>query len=176
MGQEKTQTKLQLRERPILFSRRMVRAILNLRKTQTRRLVKTEACPYQKGDILYVRETWWQRPNGFPDRFPKLYYDASVVPWQHLPLKAAGWKKKPAIHLPKKDSRIKLRIEKVWQERLQDISAKDALAEGVDYGFYPLIAFSNLWNSIHKKPPRRWEDNPLVWVIKFELYEVKTWR
>jgi hypothetical protein len=56
-----------MRERPILFSGPMVRAILDGTKTQTRRVARpkrsiepmTDECPYgAPGDRLWLRETW----------------------------------------------------------------------------------------------------------------------
>ena len=80
-----------MRERPILFNTEMVKAILEGRKTCTRRAIKFSSGmtgrpigkagdssnplgvmypggikrpPYQRGDILYVRETWCSAYDG----------------------------------------------------------------------------------------------------------------
>lgn len=72
-------------ERPILFSGEMVRAILEGRKTQTRRIVSTRGvdpytkgihrrsdiqpdvrdCYIKEGDLLWVRETWCFKENPY---------------------------------------------------------------------------------------------------------------
>lgn len=35
----------------------------------------------------------------------------------------------------------------------------------------PVEQFSRLWDAIHRKPGTRWIDNPIVWVLTFELEE-----
>jgi len=136
-------------ERPILFSAPMVRAILDGRKTQTRRAVKRPAsldsleaspnypgewvpwvdgdpqesilCPYGvPGDTLWVRESWCAAdvPSGFC-----YMADHPGDP------RGLGWR--PSIHMPRKASRLTLRITNVRVERLQDISEADAIAEGL---------------------------------------------
>lgn len=160
------------KERPILFSASMVRAILAGRKTQTRRLAKgpvveslnhpqvdprqiLHACPYgAPGDRLWVRETWcpvyhgsyepWPRKEKTPEsfHFAFIQYNAD---YQFGGSDYDGfWR--PSIHMPRWASRITLEITGVRVQRLNDISDSDALAEGVsknDHGNYWVGEFSN---------------------------------
>lgn len=179
------------KQRPILFSIPMVEAILEGRKTQTRRIAKLQPfegeyymqiatdefvyvsknaysgpyqCPFGKvGDILWVRETW-----GVCSNLPLgtgYIYKADDYPKYMEPCK---WK--PSIHMPKDACRIFLKITDVRVERLQDISDEDAKAEGVktEYGSYR-HGFIQLWKSINGE--ESWNANPWVWVIEFERIE-----
>ena len=176
-----------MKERPILFSGPMVRAILDGRKTQTRRVIKSRykdsfgwgaakplilgsqedfdaryRCPYGKrGDKLWVREACYVESTGTANGYGRhiLYratdQDAPVSKWT------------PSIHMPRWASRITLEVESVRVERLQDISAKDAIAEGCcdPTSSTPKRAFEWLWESING--PGSWEANPWVWVVEF---------
>lgn len=133
-----------MKERPILFSGEMVRAILEGRKTQTRRILKPNSdspfqtkCPYgQPGDRLWVRETWAVRPDY--DRLPPSQCGDEGMWWRaSLSLCPDGYeachgKWRPSIHMPRWASRITLEITSVRVERLQDISEEDAVKEGIE--------------------------------------------
>lgn len=83
---------------------------------------------------------------------------------------------KPSIHMPKKYARIFLKIINVRVEKLQDITRKDVLSEGIREHavnqFHPhTCLFETLWNST-AKDGYKWEDNPYVFVYEFEKVEV----
>lgn len=140
-----------IKERPILFSAPMVRAILEGRKTVTRRPVKgaglkwleeftpeyvadpaNSLCPFGKpGDRLYVRETFNRTNPGGADgvyyyradgEFPKSIGGGKFT-------NAESWK--PSIHMPRIASRILLEITDVRVERLWDIDDEQSFAEGI---------------------------------------------
>lgn len=143
-----------MKERPILFNGRMVRALLAGTKTQTRRLVKpqpsilagdllcwkddaltddqmAERSPYGKpGDRLWVRETF-AKIAGQTQAWIETDYRATYTHGDRLG-DSLGIKKRwtPAIHMPRAASRITLEVTGVRVERLQAISEADAIAEG----------------------------------------------
>ncbi|MBN9356181.1 MAG: hypothetical protein J0I15_07020 [Herbaspirillum huttiense] len=153
------------------------------------------ACPYgQVGDRLYVRETC--KAEELDDGSDGVRYLADDT-FSHIRAGAEeteAWHKLfhyrgqqgavvPSIHMPRWASRIMLEITGVRVERLQDISAADALAEGIDaeaarttLSFVgmreicgPVAEFSVLWESING--PGSWDSNPWVWVVEFRRIE-----
>jgi len=172
-----------MKEKPILFSAPMVRAILEGRKTMTRRVVKTqpdnsnripwrakkcvvnirderisELCPYgQSGDRLWVREAWGLTSEG------------TVCFRADEPMSIVSrWR--PSIHMFRWASRIELEITGVRVERLQDISASDIEREGAITANTEinqvLPIWIKLWESING--PGSWDKNPWVWVVEFK--------
>lgn len=184
--------------KPILFNTEMVLAILEGRKTQTRRIIKLapgftgrqvgesgnpnnplgfmypcgiKRPPCNKGDILWVRETWSEMPYGF------VYCADDLLPvgWDH----EDRWH--PSIHMPKQAARIFLCVKDVRVEKLNNILAHagEVAKEGIPYRDEGDIEasglrFKELWDSTIKPADRDcygWDANPWVWVIEFERCE-----
>lgn len=82
------------------------------------------------GDRLWVRETWGGEPHDDVDEHGLGTY--SLVYRANLPdgARIAGQPWRPSTHMPRWASRITLEVQRVWVERLLDISEADALAEG----------------------------------------------
>ena len=130
------------KERPIIFSAPMVRAILEGRKSMTRRIVKfndsgrvklngkqwhiedpdaINGCPYGTvGDRLWVKETFMGTKDCLSYR--------ATDPRQVIEFGFDRWT--PSIHMPRWASRITLEITAIRVERLQEITNQDAQKEG----------------------------------------------
>ena len=134
-----------MKERPIMFSAPMVRAILDGRKTMTRR-TSDRWGKLQPGDLLWVKEK-------FGGIDPHWHYAATSDlsgPW------------KSPLFMPRAASRITLEVTDVRSERLLDISNTDAVSEG----FSHRDEFFRTW--VQLKGQDSFFDNPLVWVISFK--------
>src|SRR5690606_25633086 len=96
-------------------------------------------CPYgEVGDYLWVRETWNHSnyPYGPYDSdcliFYRADYDNDLLDADRKKSSDGIRRKwKPAIHMPRSASRIRLEIMNIRVERLQDISEEDVIAEGI---------------------------------------------
>jgi hypothetical protein len=139
----------------------MVRAILEDRKTQTRRPVKREfcgphdewhelsgikdpegkkyflnqKCPYgQPGDRLWVRETFCmvEVDKFHPGEIPMpIIYRADEERHGGKWMKCHDVRWTPSIFMPRKVSRITLEIVNVRIERIQDITEVECFGEGI---------------------------------------------
>lgn len=184
-----------MRERPILFSGPMVRALLAGTKTQTRRPVKltdsgrvkavgsnrnwhpedseaVSACPHGAvGDWLWVRETWATLPCF--DHFKPSLLTSADAPFLYCAGSSVDvpiWR--PSIFMPRFVSRITLEITAVRIERLNEINGQEAWAEGCPFhaATDPSRAaiinwFRDVWESSYGVGS--WAANPMVWVIEF---------
>jgi hypothetical protein len=149
------------------------------------------------GDLLWVRETFsgphcMEASEGCAAAPPSKWGRSSRIwYWADGNPQDGDWTRpRPSIHMPRWASRLTLRITDARIERLQDISEKDAIAEGVEGAFvedgrywrnyglsdeeaacspmlnFPTESFRTLWESINGKGS--WGANPWVWVLTFD--------
>lgn len=178
-----------MKERPILFSTEMVKAILEGRKTQTRRIMKPQpfpdkesgytyfdkkllfdihtwrdeitcACRFKKGMILWVRETFLIERSWHKD-----YYEYKAD-YSETMANEVCWE--PSIFMPRKAARIFLEVIDVRVERLNDITKPDIIEEGIDVPLNStgIGSYAQLWEKINGEGS--WDENPWVWVITFK--------
>lgn len=221
-----------MRERPLLMSAPMIRAILNGRKTQTRRVIVPQPpedvgeivvgtyhptkvdrhgeeypgdpvfgaydydgtwgvrCPYgAPGDRLWVRERWCAWALVGAGDFWRVQYAADqqtrdLYPppdWNPPRVVNRTMGDAPSIHMPRWASRVTLEITEVRVQRVQEITAADARAEGHptdpsrsdDPDVHDDAAmdwYRDLWDSVNAERDGgayAWARNPFVWAISF---------
>ena len=140
-------------EKPIFFNTEMVQAILDGRKTMTRRVIKADDDPenwkisiagtsvvrtplydvrlsrYEAGDILWVCETW-AKISDWSDVCPETGIFDGYIYKADWPSSGEHPKWRPPIFMPREAARIFLRVTDVRVERLQEILCGDMKREG----------------------------------------------
>lgn len=151
--------------KPILFNTEMVQALLDGRKTCTRRLVKPQPCikNNESGTFVPCDDGSFQLSI---DRYNNLIYDYPIKPRYYkndilyvresfiktmidnpryfyktdvLPETLKHYKFTPSIHMPKEAARIFLRVTDVSVERMQDITEQEALSEGIYFDEHSFV-------------------------------------
>lgn len=148
-------------------------------------------CPHgQPGDRLWVREAWAEvQTHGFDaggseSWGSRLGYRADDMEDGVClgdPLNRGRWR--PSIHMPRWASRITLEVTAVRVERLWEIDACGAIAEGFlqtgdsttefSARVRAFHAFSTAWDATYAVKGLGWDVNPWVWVVEFRKLEGK---
>lgn len=148
----------------MLFKPELCEAILKGQKTQTRRIVKPgETCGPR---LIGLPETPQNRLVRAANGRLKWYTGGTYA--------VQPGRGKPGIG--------RIRITRIRQELLHDVTDEDAVAEGCQPGEWHSLsggrtkarhtaryAFKRLWIQING--PGAWAANPEVWVLEFELVE-----
>jgi len=154
-------------------------------------LVNTPWCEAE--DFEDLRAKWineLRRAGSVPDRYGMHRWEPGKSPFR--------WT--PSIHMPRWASRLWLDVTEVRVQRLQEISEADAIAEGIysrvwdvesgddmelidgfssdrfhafkhGVGDTPREGYETLWNSLHTDPGTRWEDNPWIVAVSFNVHK-----
>ncbi|MEM7771055.1 MAG: hypothetical protein AAF327_11160 [Cyanobacteria bacterium P01_A01_bin.37] len=163
-------------------------------KTQTRR-IGANPWKVQVGDVLalaeptqFIREVsstettdgsvMWSRAKVFyPDTNEEKILTLIGASRKKLFARKDPYKPAIARFMLNDFARHYIRITDIREEHLRDISAEDAIAEGIevneDSRGCEKWFFSSLWNSIHKEPGKAWLDDPLVTAYTYQLLEEK---
>lgn len=163
-----------MKVKPMIFNAEMVKALIDGRKTVTRRPWKGNSHkPCNTGDLLYVRETFAALGhNDYQEVSPlntsdihEFRYKASeresianFADWE-----VRGYRWRPSIHMPRHASRITLKVNDVRIEKLNDLRKSNEQVKKEGFENWP--QFKHVWESIYGQS----KPNDYVWVIEFEV-------
>lgn len=197
------------------WSRYYVRGVQNLWLAHPEDPARKEIkCPFGKpGDRLFVKETYfaygqWKKDGATRTGAQKWRFeDLTGTDFQYKYLndppqrlasgsrEEIGWHKRSALFMPRRAARSILEVKEIRVERLQDISAADAEAEGInliDFNCFenylvgedwiyngqnqremhaledPVMSFASLFDKINGGRGFTWLSNPWIWVIVFK--------
>lgn len=160
----------------IKFNDVMLKAVIDGRKTQTRRPIKPQSKVTEDG-LRYLSA--WQ--DGYT------LSEQVCAAWRHgfVDVDCSYGEIGDIINIANKDGNIKGKIEitDIWLQQVQEISQQDAMKEGApqnhasidavsrEYGFpdFPRSWFAQTWIDIYGKD--NWVSNEWVWVIEFKKVE-----
>jgi len=142
------------------------------------------SCLYQPGDRLWVRETWCTLrrhdhapPRDIPCGAPTWFAaDDSVTGTDDV---SHGWRS--SRYMPRWASRLTLEVVSIRAERVQEISVRDCIAEGINHDADEAevamivvtgdgddrhkVRFADRWDRVNAKRGYGWNANPAVWAI-----------
>lgn len=160
----------------------LLSAVIDGRKTQTRRICKNQTNPsieeakWKIGEVIAIAQSYADMANEGGDILANMLQDETSFKKEYY---GAGWRNAMFTKADLMPHRIK--ITNVRVERLQDISEEDCLKEGIDedkrysfgnpndhYSFdTPREAYASLIDKTCGKGT--WDSNPYVFVYGFEL-------
>ncbi len=174
-----------MKEHQITFSTEMMNAIIEGRKTQTRRPVKSEIVSHiefmggsddetEGFDFVGLMHGKWKSDDGTAWGPEWLVYCTEYPEEGVIPVGSLYGAIGDQLLATDGERNTTIEITAFRVERLQDISEQDAIAEGslINDG-HPndetpsRTLFKSLWGSIYGD--ESWSSNPWVWVIEFKV-------
>jgi hypothetical protein len=167
----------------MLFKPEMIDAIVAGRKTQTRRLVlsshRVSGYRYslQGEQILSVSDNKlkWELGRTYAVQSGR----GKPGVWVNARIKGICYAKPDWTEELGNWEPLRIRITAIRREHVQDISNADAEREGYPVSTRGVIEglvadmprtwYQQLWGRINRRNKRRWQDNPEVWVLEFEV-------
>jgi len=144
-------------------------------------LVKYVKPPYHIGETYYVKEAWavekkynHLKPSEIPET-ATIYYESDGVGEWPINLSIGKWRS--PMFMSAWAARHFITITGIKAERLQSITDREAIAEGIDFSCTQpdsgcgcnRRAFARLWNSLNPQYP--WSLNPWVFAYTLKLVE-----